>query len=123
MLHGMRRQHPGGTLVGRARTTLSVMWDSAPYCARLRTFLRRRGFAMMCFPCRPEIYAGATYIATGNSPRPRTEGGHSVVMHGRKMIHDPHRSGKGILSHDWTWLILPDFSLSGLRLYAPKGKK
>ncbi len=101
--------------------TIDDVPNSAPYYGRVRAFLRRRGFTMMCFPGPPEIYAGATYIVTGNSPR-RTEGGHSVVMFGRKMIHDPHRSGRGILSHDWTWLILPNFPKLGahptLPLYA-----
>ena len=88
------------------------MADGGLYLARIRRFLKRHGYGIMGFRGKPESYASATYIAFGDSPRPDNEGGHAVIMRGKKMIHDPHPSGDGILNHWFTWVIVPLFDCS-----------
>lgn len=91
-------------------------WEDAdcnprPYMRRIRRFLKRHGYTIMGFRARPKNFAGATYIAFGNSPR-EDESAHAVIMRGRKMIHDPHPSGDGILNHWFSWVIVPLFNQS-----------
>lgn len=82
--------------------------DLAPYLRRIRRFLRQYGYTIMGFTGKPENYAGATYIAVGDSPR-GDESSHAVIMRGKKMVHDPHPSGDGILNHWFFWVIVPLF--------------
>ncbi len=96
----------GATLAEVSNITWAEVSNAGAYYRRLRRFLRPRGLCLIGFPCRPEVYHEAAYILVGRSPR-STEGSHSVVMRGGKMIHDPHRSGKGIRNPFFAWALLP----------------
>ena len=80
-----------------------------PYLRRVRRWLSRRGCSLLGFTGKPEIYAGAAYIAIGDSPRFHRESMHAVVMVGKKVVHDPHPSGDGLLTHRYTWVVIPRF--------------
>ena len=76
------------------------------YLHRVRRFLRAHGYALIGFRDKPEVYAGAPYIACGDSPR-KGEGMHAVIKIGRRIVHDPHPSGRGIVGHWFSWIVVP----------------
>lgn len=47
------------------------------------------------------------YVACGPSPRGDGTIYHSVVYSRGELVHDPHPSGRGILSVEWTWHLVP----------------
>lgn len=77
-----------------------------PYLQRVRRFLAGHGYAIIGFKDKPEVYAGAPYIACGDSPR-AGEGMHAVIKVGKRVVHDPHPSGAGIIGHWFSWVIVP----------------
>ena len=101
------------TLTGVSLAEAPEVWlweteETRAYMGRIRRFLKPYGYTIIGFRARPEVFSGVVYIAIGESPRD-DESKHAVIMRGKKMIHDPHPSGDGILNHWFSWVIVPLF--------------
>ena len=80
--------------------------DPTPYWNALRKWLRGRGYALVRIDGKPASHGGAPIIVGGPSPR-GTAAGHSVIMNGYRMLHDPHPDNTGITAIEECYLLVP----------------
>lgn len=78
------------------------------------------GLYPVLVPVSDEWYPAGYYVLSGQSPRKPEDAGalHSVVARGREVVHDPHPSRDGLLTHQDAVLLVPRDPLV-LRLVRP----